>query len=171
MGALHPKEQANPSITDPETGIPPLVMAAKVSESDLYRKVSCALQAGDVAMCELLLDRGADVDARCSASGKLVLSSLAKAGSAAPCCVRLRRYILTPLGLPQPDVPRSCLASSSVQSRQQTGGLVVMCPPRLGIARLRLRHASGSKVRLLLERRQTLISSSKREKCLSKWLY
>eukprot|EP00439_Symbiodinium_sp_Y106_P069527 s2133_g11.t5 len=48
------REKANPSITDPETGIPPLVMAVK---------------AGDIAMCELLLDRGADVDARCSSDG------------------------------------------------------------------------------------------------------
>jgi len=48
------REKANPSITDPDTGIPPLVMAAKV---------------GDVAMCELLLDRGSDIDARCSADG------------------------------------------------------------------------------------------------------
>ncbi|CAE7871789.1 Ank2 [Symbiodinium microadriaticum] len=48
------REKANPSITDPDTGIPPLVMAVK---------------AGDIAMCELLLDRGADVDARCSSDG------------------------------------------------------------------------------------------------------
>ncbi|CAJ1449426.1 unnamed protein product, partial [Effrenium voratum] len=47
------KQQANPSIMDPETGIPPLVMACKV---------------GDMAMCELLLDRGADIDVR-SADG------------------------------------------------------------------------------------------------------
>ncbi|CAE7454771.1 Ank2 [Symbiodinium natans] len=50
------REKANPSITDPQTGIPPLVMAVK---------------AGDLAMCELLLDRGADVDGRCSTSADL----------------------------------------------------------------------------------------------------
>lgn len=47
-------EQANPLEIDPEKGIPPLVQAAK---------------AGDLAMCELLLDQGADIDARCSTDG------------------------------------------------------------------------------------------------------
>ncbi|CAE8645873.1 unnamed protein product, partial [Polarella glacialis] len=45
------REQANPSATNVRTGIPPIVLAAK---------------AGDVAMCKLLLGRGADVDGRVS---------------------------------------------------------------------------------------------------------
>lgn len=51
-------EQANPLELDPDRGLPPLVQAAK---------------AGDMAMCELLLDRGADIDAKCSTDGTTAL--------------------------------------------------------------------------------------------------
>lgn len=48
------KHQANPSLLDPRSGIPPLVLAAK---------------SGDLPMCELLLDRGVEVDGRCKSDG------------------------------------------------------------------------------------------------------
>eukprot|EP00930_Biecheleria_cincta_P033932 TRINITY_DN23481_c0_g1_i1.p1 TRINITY_DN23481_c0_g1~~TRINITY_DN23481_c0_g1_i1.p1 ORF type:complete len:729 (+),score=122.91 TRINITY_DN23481_c0_g1_i1:38-2188(+) len=48
------KHQANPSLPDPRTGLPPLVLAAK---------------SGDLPMCELLLDRGVEVDGRCRSDG------------------------------------------------------------------------------------------------------
>jgi len=60
------KEQANPSILDPRTGIPPIVIAAK---------------AGDLSMCELLISRGTDIDGRCSADGTTALHWTAHARS------------------------------------------------------------------------------------------
>lgn len=51
---LFDREQANPSAVDPRTSLPPLVVAAK---------------SGDIAMCNLLIARRADVDARCAIDG------------------------------------------------------------------------------------------------------
>lgn len=48
------RQQANPSALDPKTGLPPLVTAAR---------------AGDLAVCRLLLEHGADVDGRGAPDG------------------------------------------------------------------------------------------------------
>jgi len=52
------KEQANPSFHDPRSGIPPIVTAAK---------------AGDISMCELLIEKGTEIDGRCTADGTTAL--------------------------------------------------------------------------------------------------